>query len=315
MELLALDQIIVTNPYLRTNTDIDSLIKSVDTVGLINPLTINDKNELLAGGRRYQALKELGMTEAPVQRVDRSSLEQELISIDENLVRTPLNKMELEECLNRGREIYEKLNPSANKIDVEAKPITAAEKRVEKEADESDTDSFAAITSEKTGLSKTVIKNAIRRDAQSSESVKKARALGDLSASQVNELIKLDEKAQDALLPYVKEKSVKNVRKIVKQAREVGVNQAIQESVEEQGLPREFTQLEAIVKRTNKQLTKIIVENMDVDGEDLSKIVAHMETLKKQASDFLELYGSSSEDRYVPTTDYSDSNTQESVVQ
>jgi ParB family chromosome partitioning protein len=308
MELLALDKIIVTNPYLRTDTDIDSLIKSIDTVGLINPLTVNDKNELLAGGRRYQALKELGYKEAPIQRVSLSALEQELVSIDENLVRCPLSKLELEECLNRGREIYEKINPSANKIDAKAKLLTAAEKKNEKEAEESDTTSFAAVTSEKIGLSKSVIKNAIRRDAQSSDTVKMARAHGDLSASQVNELIKLDKKEQDALLPYVKEKSVKNVRKIVDQAREVGVTQAIQDSAESQGLPREFMQLENIVKRTNKQLSKIIIENIDVGGEDLLNIISHVETLNKQTSDFLELYseGSSS---FIPdeTNDFESS--------
>jgi len=311
MEMLALESIIVTNPYLRTNTDIESLVKSIDTVGLINPLTVNEENELLAGGRRYQALKELNFNEAPVLRVKRSSLEQELISIDENLVRTSLNKLELEECLNRGREIYEKLHPSANKVDATAKLITTAEKKSDKEAEENDTSSFAAVTSEKTGLSKSVIKNAIRRDAQSSDAVKKARALGDLSASQVNELIKLDEKQQDELLPFVKEKSVKNVRKIVNQAREVGVTQAIHESSENQGLPKEFIQLESIVKRTNKQLTKIIVENMDVDGDDLLKIVTHMETLKKQATDFLELY---SNDGHLSSTQDSDSY-EESVIQ
>jgi len=96
--------------------DVDSLMTSIQTVGLIHPLTLNKENKLLAGGRRYTALKKMGAKEVRVEIVDRSPLEQELISIDENLVRTPLSKLEFEKCLNRGREIYEKINPDVKKV-------------------------------------------------------------------------------------------------------------------------------------------------------------------------------------------------------
>jgi len=118
---------------------------------------------LLAGSRRFQAITELGWKEVDAHVVDRDVLQQELISIDENLVREPLNKLELEKCLNRGREIYEQLNPDANKIDIS-----------------------------KTGLSKSVIKSAIKRDALAADSVKQARSQGELNASQTNEIIQLD---------------------------------------------------------------------------------------------------------------------------
>lgn len=290
MEELNLEDIIVTNPYLRTQTDIESLKKSIETVGLINPLTVNKDNELLAGGRRYQALKELGFKNVPVQRVERNELEQELISIDENLVRTPLSKIELEQCLNRGRELYEQLNPTAPKIETKAKDLTPAEKKAEKEEEERDTTSFAAVTSEKTGLSKSVIKNAIKRDASSSPKVKEARSKGDISASQVNEIIKLDQEEQDAILPHVKDKTVKEVRKIVERARAEGIEEAIQASAEEEVLPREFKELMAMVKRCNKQFSKIIIENMDVDHPEMDKITEQVQNLRAHVGDYLELY-------------------------
>lgn len=290
MEKVALDQVIITNPYLRTNTDIESLKKSIEAVGLINPLTINEKNELLAGGRRYQALKELGFSEVEVTRVDRSKLEQELISIDENLVRTPLSKIEFENCLNRGREIYEELNPTANKVETKIKALTPAEKRIEKEQEELDETSFAAVTSAKTGLSKAVIKKAIQRDAASSEKVKKARGAGEISASQVNEIIQLKKEDQDIILDHVKDKSVKDVRKIVKLARAQGLETAIEESENVDIVPREFTQLEAQVKKTNKLISKIIVENMDIDSDQISKIIEQVRILNHKSKDFLELY-------------------------
>lgn len=300
MEKLALDQVIVSNPYLRTHTDIDSLKKSIEAVGLINPLTINNKNELLAGGRRYQAMKELGFSEVMVNRVDRSSLLQELISIDENLVRTPLNKIEFENCLNRGREIYEELNPSALKVETKVKAMTPAEKRIEKEQEEEDTTSFAAITSEKTGLSKAVIKKAIQRDAGSSDKIKKARGAGEISASQVNEIIQLKKGDQDKILEFVKDKSVKDVRKIIKIARAQGLERAIAESENAEVIPREFTQLEVQARKTNKLLTKIIIENMDMDKDQLTNVMKQVQGLYEQSKTFLELFEEETDADFLP---------------
>ncbi|HIP81409.1 MAG TPA: hypothetical protein EYH16_03255, partial [Leucothrix mucor] len=138
--------------YLRHQTDVDTLKKSIESIGLINPLTINKENELLAGSRRFQAISELGWKEVDVHVVDRDLLQQELISIDENLVREPLNRLELEKCLNRGRDIYEQLNPSAIKIDISNESLNPENKLKDKAQEKTDTDSFAAITAEKTGL-------------------------------------------------------------------------------------------------------------------------------------------------------------------
>ena len=107
MEMISLENIKVQNPYLRLDTDIEKLAESIKTVGLIHPLVVNKQDELIAGGRRYSALKHLGVTEVPVHRLDKDPREQELIAIDENLVRLDLTKVEMEHALRRAKDLYE----------------------------------------------------------------------------------------------------------------------------------------------------------------------------------------------------------------
>lgn len=45
--------------------DIDSLVESIRSVGLLQPLVITEGNNLLAGGRRLEACKRLGWKEVP----------------------------------------------------------------------------------------------------------------------------------------------------------------------------------------------------------------------------------------------------------
>ena len=133
MPKMKLSDIKTSSPYLRLDSTVDMLAKSIEQVGLIHPLSVNEKNELLAGGRRYCAVKNLGWDEVEVTVVDKSELEQELISIDENLVRKSLSKLQFEKCLNRGRTIYEELNPTVPKVSMDTKKLTTAEKAEKKE--------------------------------------------------------------------------------------------------------------------------------------------------------------------------------------
>jgi ParB family transcriptional regulator, chromosome partitioning protein len=116
VEVRKLNDLKATNPYLRLGTDVSDLEKSIQTLGLIAPLVISTDNVILAGARRYQALLNLGYTEAPVMVVDRGPLEKELVSIDENLVRKDLSKIEIESHLRRAKEIYQNLNPHEDEV-------------------------------------------------------------------------------------------------------------------------------------------------------------------------------------------------------
>lgn len=281
----------LNSEYLRLDTDVSTLMKSIESVGLIHPVTINQDNELLAGARRFQAVKELGWKEIPVQVVERDELVQELISIDENLVRTSLSSLELEKYLNRGREIYEALHPTANKVDLSAEDLSTEDKQKQKEQEEQDEDSFAAITAEKTGLSKSVIKSAIKRDALASEAVKKARGEGELNATKTNEIIKLEKESQAEILPLVANKTAKETRRIVAAAKEGGLKAAIEECEKVVPLPREYSQMLSPMKRVNKSISRILIEELHYEGPEQRKINNELMTLKNNLIQYFEMIG------------------------
>lgn len=290
-----LNEIKLISEYLRLETDVETLKTSISKIGLINPITINLNNELLAGARRFQAVKELGWDEVPVHVVDRGALEQELISIDENLVRKPLSKMEFEKCLNRGREIYESINPTANKVELEFKELSNDEKKKQKELEEQDEDSFAAITAEKTGLSKSIIKGAIKRDALASESVKKARSLGTINASQTNEIIKLDKEVQDKILPIIADKTVKEAKKIIETARKEGHSKAAQVAKELIPLPKEYANLRNLAKRVNKNFSRILLEELEYTGPEQKLINKELFRLKENVDNYFRIFSNTDE--------------------
>ena len=273
--------------YLRQGTDVEALKKSLQSVGLINPVTVNDRLELLAGARRVQAARELGWETIPAQVVERETLEQELISIDENLVRAPLTGLELERSLNRGREIYESLNPEVTRVELTAAEPRGEDRKAQVEREEQDKDSFAAVTSEKTGLSKAVIKSAIKRDALAAEAVKVARRQGDLNATQTNEIIKLEKETQAEILPLVADKTVKEVKRIVAAAQAGGVEAAIEESKQVVPLPREFRQILGPVKRVNRNITRILVEELHLGGPERETIHRELRQLRDNLGQYL----------------------------
>ena len=275
--MISLDRIQVKNPYLRLDTDIEKLAQSIKTVGLIHPLIVNHSDQLIAGGRRYSALKFLGIDEAPVHRIDKDEKEQELISIDENLVRLDLTKVEMEHALRRAKDLYEEIYPTAPKVDLDADDKqTEAQSELEVDGKKN----FLAMASEKTGLSAKVIKAAIARDERSSNVVKQARSQGMVSASQVGEMIKLDQTEQDQLLPHVQGKTVKEIRSIVKEAKQGGLKQALETAMRRQSVPREVKLLKDQVKKTNKLLGKMILEELLYAGEEQGAMVRSLNELK-----------------------------------
>lgn len=320
--------ITLASVYLRQDTDVESLKRSLESIGLIHPVSINAEGELLAGARRLQAARELGWEEIAVHVVDRTGLEQELISIDENLVRKPLKGLELERCLNRGREIYEELHPEAAKVELELDaPAKGAPAPAEADAtpddepqghadggeagaDEPDAEasletepqvdiprppapvepaaetSFAAVTSAKTGLSPTVIQSAIRRDALASDEVKQARSKGDLNATQTNEIIRLEKEVQAGVLPLISDRTVKDARRIVAAARLGGLEAAREEAERIVPMPREYSQMLGPVKRVNRNIGRILAEQLEYDGPEREAIDSELRALKEHLEQY-----------------------------
>ena len=75
--------------------NLDDLVESIRTKGLINPITVNQDNVLMAGERRLKACEILGMEEVDVRRISTSDAEEELLfEIDENECRRDFSKAE-----------------------------------------------------------------------------------------------------------------------------------------------------------------------------------------------------------------------------
>ena len=90
---------------------VSELAKSIAEVGLLNPITLNRDNTLIAGLHRLEAAKLLGWAEVDCTVSSLEGLQAELAEIDENFVRTDLSTIEYGDLLLRRKEIYEVLHP------------------------------------------------------------------------------------------------------------------------------------------------------------------------------------------------------------
>jgi ParB family transcriptional regulator, chromosome partitioning protein len=91
-------QDIIVKSRIRIDTgDISDLMESISKYGLLNPITVTEEFELLAGFRRLEACKALGMTEIECNVVNvRTGIDKLLIEADENLTRKDLTVLEIE---------------------------------------------------------------------------------------------------------------------------------------------------------------------------------------------------------------------------
>jgi len=96
MVSLRLDEVIVTGRHRTTLGDLSDLMKSIEAVGLLNPITVTTDMQLVAGGRRLEACRLLGR---PLIRAcvvsDLSQVEKRLVAErDENTCRVEMRPSE-----------------------------------------------------------------------------------------------------------------------------------------------------------------------------------------------------------------------------
>jgi len=94
---------------------VTALAESIKIVGgLIHPITIDKDKRLLAGAHRLEACRQLGFDEIECSEFDGGDLYNELVEIDENLIRNELDDVEIGELALRRDEILEELGLRAN---------------------------------------------------------------------------------------------------------------------------------------------------------------------------------------------------------
>ena len=96
------DSIIIRKRVRKNLGDLTSLMESLRRHGLLNPVVINSRNELVAGHRRTEAARRLGWKTIEVRIVD-SDDEADLVEmeIEENTQRKNLTTDELAEAYLR----------------------------------------------------------------------------------------------------------------------------------------------------------------------------------------------------------------------
>ena len=90
---------------------VHKLADSISEVGLMNPITVDQKYTLIAGLHRLEAAKRLGWADIECTVSNLEGLQIELAEIDENFVRKDLSDGEFRDLLLRRKEIYESLHP------------------------------------------------------------------------------------------------------------------------------------------------------------------------------------------------------------
>ncbi|AIN92945.1 ParB N-terminal domain-containing protein [Treponema putidum] len=106
---IPIDDIKVKQRARKEFIEIEELAESLNRVGLLNPIIVNQNNVLIAGQRRLEAAKKLGwkMIEARVLSVEDASLALD-IEIEENVQRQQFSD---EELLNAFARLNRLKNP------------------------------------------------------------------------------------------------------------------------------------------------------------------------------------------------------------
>ena len=76
----------------KTLRGMDELIASIDSIGLINPITVTPEGVLIAGERRLEACRALGWTAIDVHIMEpEDTARAHIIELEENAKREPLD--------------------------------------------------------------------------------------------------------------------------------------------------------------------------------------------------------------------------------
>ena len=192
------------NPGRREATPeaVEELARSIAAVGLLNPITLDQNNTLVAGLHRLEAAKLLGWAEIECNIIGMNSLQAELAEIDENIVRTRLSRQEMGEQFLRRKEIYEMLHPETKAGTAQAAGMNRAIGNNVSAKLAPKTKSFVEDTTEKTGMSKRAISRLLQIANNLSMDAKKIVQENDLSQDTALKLSRLphDQQAEAASL-------------------------------------------------------------------------------------------------------------------
>ena len=191
----------------RKLRDLTELKNSINSLGLINPITVTQDNCLVAGYHRLEACKELGWETIPAQIVEADELTAELIEIDENLIRNELTVLERGEVLKRRKEIYEAMYPETKHGGLPGLPGGGKAPKNEMIS------SFAIDTANKTGYSPRTIQQEVQIVNKLDENVKEKIRDTELANNKTEllKLARLDKEEQNKIVEKIITGTARNV--------------------------------------------------------------------------------------------------------
>jgi len=127
-----------------------ALAESIGEIGLLNPIILDENDNLIAGLHRLMAHKHLALKDPDFRKIEfrRSDLDDlglELARIDENLCRNQMTALERAEALGDRKEIWERMHPEAKQGGDRKSKAAIKTKSLRVDS------SFAADTAKKTG--------------------------------------------------------------------------------------------------------------------------------------------------------------------
>jgi len=168
------------------------IAESISTLGLLHPISVNKKYQLIAGHHRLEAYKELGKKTIPSITAEKG-MKADLAEIDENLIRQELSVLERAECLIKRKDIYEIMHPV---------PTKGGPGRGHKEKRRTGFVPFTADSASKTGSSRRYIEQAVQIANNIPSALKKMILNTDLANNKVEllNLARLDTKLQNKVV-------------------------------------------------------------------------------------------------------------------
>lgn len=191
---------------------------SIKEIGLINPITISPKNELIAGLHRLKAFQMLGFKEIEANVVNLEGLKQELAEIDENLIRHELHYIDRGEHLKRRKEIYELLYPETKQT--VGKEL--ADKRWSKDASPEPVvayPNFVDDTAIKTGRGASTIREDIQIAREITPEVKEVIKKIELPKNDAIRLARVEQQDQKRVIEKIEKKEAKDIRQALQQIK------------------------------------------------------------------------------------------------
>ena len=110
-QLINIDQIKISKNRRFIDQDkVEALADSIEFVGLLTPISLDQELKLIAGLHRLEAFKLLSKDKIPAIIINnKNDLEKELIEIDENLIRNELDDEEMGDLIIKRDNILRSL--------------------------------------------------------------------------------------------------------------------------------------------------------------------------------------------------------------